>query len=364
MRTLPRATAAGTRAYVRRFNGRAANGHFRHALGLTLSSIGLGTYLGSQDAKGDCAYRDAVVACVQSGVNVIDSAVSYRLQRSERAVGRALTDLVREGFAREGLIIATKGGYIPSRDPERYFDEEIVRHGLAASHDLTAGCHCLAPGYLRHQLHTSLENLGLETVDIYYLHNPEHQLDEVSSRVFVKRMRSAFELLEQMAADDRIGVYGTATWNGYRMTSRRRGTLSLELLVNLAREVAGDAHHFKVIQLPFNLAMPEARLAATQYVAGRRVNALEAARALGITVITSAPLLQGRLAHGLPNELRHTLPDLDTDAQRAIQFARSVRDVTTTLVGMRHVNHIRQNLALVGVPPAPARAIENLLAQA
>ena len=61
---------------------------------------------------------------------------------------------------------------------------------------------------------------------------------------------------------------------------------------------------------------------------------LEAAEKLGVTVISSASIFQGRVAQGLPAELRETLGSLSTDAQTAIQFVRSAPGITTALVGM------------------------------
>ena len=86
-----RATAQATLRYAARFQGRAAAGHFRDVQGgLVLSSIGIGTYLGEPDHATDEAYKNAIIAAVQGGVNVVDSAINYRLQRSERSVGAAL----------------------------------------------------------------------------------------------------------------------------------------------------------------------------------------------------------------------------------------------------------------------------------
>ena len=51
------ATADGTARYIDRFAGRAANGHFREAQGLILSSIGIGTYLGNADEATDTNYQ-------------------------------------------------------------------------------------------------------------------------------------------------------------------------------------------------------------------------------------------------------------------------------------------------------------------
>ena len=69
-------------------------------------------------------------------------------------------------------------------------------------------------------LDMSRANLGLDTIDIYYIHNPETQLASVSGPEFLERIRRAFELLEQQVAGGKIGVYGAATWNGFRVAPR------------------------------------------------------------------------------------------------------------------------------------------------
>src|SRR5277367_3723170 len=107
------ATADGTLRYAARFQGRAAAGHFREIRGgLVLSSIGIGTYLGEPDDETDRAYTDAVVAAVEGGINVIDSAINYRFQRSERSVGAALKALFAKGFSRDEIILCTKAGFL------------------------------------------------------------------------------------------------------------------------------------------------------------------------------------------------------------------------------------------------------------
>src|SRR5207247_6995718 len=98
-----------------------------------------------------------------------------------------------------------------------------------------------------------LRNLGLATLDLYYLHNPEQQLDEIEPRQFRERMRAAFEALEEEVAQGRVGVYGTATWNGYREPQGGRGWLSLEGLVQTAEEVAGRDQQRRGVQAPLNL---------------------------------------------------------------------------------------------------------------
>ena len=118
---------------------------------------------------------------VELGCNVIDTAINYRHQRSERAIGKALKRLLKEGVVqRDEIIIATKGGYLPfdrdlPPDRDRYLRETFVNTGLAAPKDIVNG-QCLAPHFLRAMIEQSLRNLGVNCIDIYYLHNPESQL--------------------------------------------------------------------------------------------------------------------------------------------------------------------------------------------
>src|SRR5499426_4924628 len=107
------ATQTSTENYRRRFTGKAAPEHFSQQQGLWLSSIGIGTYLGDHDDTTDQLYRGAVVHAVELGCNVIDSAINYRLQRSERSIGAALTELASKSFNRDEIVVATKGGFIP-----------------------------------------------------------------------------------------------------------------------------------------------------------------------------------------------------------------------------------------------------------
>ena len=80
------ATAAGTRRYRDRFAGRFAADHFRVLGGdLHASSIGIGTYLGECDDPDDDRYARTIRRALESGINVIDSAINYRCQRSEQA---------------------------------------------------------------------------------------------------------------------------------------------------------------------------------------------------------------------------------------------------------------------------------------
>jgi len=352
-------------------HGVAAEGHFRDFQGLKISSIGLGTYLGHPDAQTDAQYREAIMRAIECGCNVIDTAINYRFQRSERAVGEALTTLFQQGrLQRDEVVVATKGGYVPfdgnppetQADLRRYLEDMFIRPGIAHYHDFVAGSHCMTPPYLQHQLAASLRNLNLACVDIYYLHNPETQLSEVSRHEFLHRIQAAFQMLETCVTEGAIQWYGTATWNGYRQPPDAQDYLSLAELQTAAQHVGGAAHRFRVIQLPHNLAMPEALTLQNQPRDGQHLSTLEAAEISGVYTMASASILQSQLAQRLPPVLARVF-GLSSNAQRAIQFVRSSPGVGSALIGMKQVRHVEENLAVAKVAPAPLEQFMQLFEQ-
>jgi predicted aldo/keto reductase-like oxidoreductase len=90
--------------------------------------------------------------------------------------------------------------------------------------------------------------------------------------------------------------------------------------------------------------MPEAARLATQPLGRKLVPLLEAADALGLGVVASAPLMQGRLTDGLPTEMHEHFPECTTDAQRALRFVTSQPGVSLALAGMRTEAHLHENL--------------------
>ena len=361
------ATQKGTARYAKRFLGIAAPGHFRETQNLVVSSLGIGTYLGQPDDKTDGNYAASVMAAVENGLNVIDTAINYRFQRSERSIGSALKQLAQKGFSRDEFILCTKGGYLtpessmPS-DPNEYFYREYIQPGIFKPNEIVQGSHCMTPRFLENQLGRSLRNLGVDSIDVYYLHNPETQLSEVSRPDFLERVRDAFIYLESAAADGKIQFYGMATWNGFRQEASARESLQLGELEQLARDIAGETHHFRFVQLPFNLAMTEALTLGNQTIADNVKTVMEAASELGITLIASASLFQGQVARNLPPFVAQAL-GLQTDAERALQFVRSSPGITSALVGMSRPEHVSANARLIGVPPATVQQFSKLFSR-
>ena len=356
------ATAEGTARYRDRFPQLRDAGHFRRPewvpdlAGLSFSSIGAGTYLGDPDDAADRAYTAALAEALRSGVNVLDTAINYRHQRSERTVGVAIAELIAAGeLQRDEVLVGTKAGFLSldgdvPPDPRAYFIKEYFATGIIPPEEIVGGMHCMAPSFLADQLERSRRNLGLETIDVFYVHNPEAQLGEVPPAEFVERLTAAFAELEDAVKAGKIRCYGVASWNAFRIAPGEPGYMPLEAVMAAAFDAAGQSHHLRFIQLPFNLAMPQAWSANNQKFQEEEVATLEFAHRFGLAAIGSATLGQGQLAENLPEFVTRRL-GMKTAAENAIQFARSAPGILTALVGMGRLEHVRADLAVAAHPP-------------
>ncbi|MCI4373296.1 MAG: aldo/keto reductase [Thermoplasmata archaeon] len=351
-----RATAEGTRRFADRGirDRKLPPEHFRTtAGGLSVSSLGLGTYLGNPDGPTDVAVEQAVALCLTSGrVNVLDTAINYRYQRAERSVGRALhRAFERAVVQRDEVFVSTKIGYLApdaesSSPVDRWVATELVVPGILDPADVVDGSHAMSPSYLEDQFRRSRTNLDLDAIDLLYLHNaPDAQLSTVGEPEFRKRLEAAFEVCEGFRSAGQLGAYGLATWDSLRVPPGAEGHFGLRVAVQVAEKIGGAEHGFRFVQFPFNQSMPEAATWPTQLVGRNVVPLFDAAVTLGIGCFTSVPLLQGRLTRG------KVLPDGLTAAQTALQFARSAPGNLTALVGQKKPEHLSENLDLASRPP-------------
>ncbi|QLH07972.1 aldo/keto reductase [Nitrosopumilus ureiphilus] len=348
------ATLEGTKKFAQ--NSGVNQSNFNDFANLTLSNVGIGTYLGDPDSRTDELVTNAVKQSILSGVNVIDTAINYRAQKAERSVGKAISELIQEEkISRDQLFLSTKNGYV-TNDADvqlgfwEYVKEEYSQKGVIKEGDVTSGYHCMTPTYLSDQLDRSLKNLNMGCVDLMYLHNAvEGQIKDVAKEQFLENLKSVFELYEQKRDEGKIKFYGMATWECFRVTKDNSQYLSLEDTINLAKKVGGEDHGFRFIQLPFNMHYDQALLGKNQMINDTQVSVLEAASLLGIGVFTSVPFMQGRLlAPGVMPEFDDLKPSL-----RALQFIRSSPGILAPLVGQKSPEHVSENLEIMKIPPIP-----------
>ncbi len=338
--------------------------NYKKFLELSLSNVGIGTYLGEPDDKTDFLIKEAVKNSIKSGINVIDTAINYRAQKSERAISKAILELIQENkITREQIFVSTKNGYVTndadsSEDFWKYVNQEYVQKGIINSGDITSGYHCMTIPYLEDQLNRSLKNLQLECVDLMYLHNAiEGQIKDVSKEEFIKNLQKVCKFYEEKRNEGKIKFYGLATWECFRVPEENPQFLSLAEVIDLAKEAGGENHGFRFIQLPYNLYLDQALLAKFQTLDGKKFSILELAQKFKIGVFTSVPFMQGRLlAQGAMPEFGNLKPSL-----RALQFIRSTPGVLAPLMGQKTENHVNENCEIMKIPPMEETEFYNLV---
>jgi hypothetical protein len=308
---------------------------------------------------------EAIKSSVMSGgINVIDTAINYRYQKSERTVGKAINTLVgKYGYNRDELFVWTKGGFVPDDAdqgiPGRVVVEELIKNGAMSKKDvINEHIHCMHPAFLNTQVDLSLKNLNLKTIDLYYLHNAyEMQGPNNTDNIVMDRFASAFEFLESAVQDGKIKNYGMATWLWFRSKpSEEKIYLSLQKVVELAEKIGGKDHHFRYIQVPINVMMPEAfvepwqnfdEIRGEEKVATKQI-LVAACNILKMNLISSQPLFQGKLSQlNLPNQM-----GVFNTASRHLQLIRSIptKCLVSTLVGMKDPRNVKYNLEVVKKP--------------
>jgi len=356
------ATSEGTAKFAKASSANFKN--FRIIQDLTLSNVGVGTYLGEPDSETDELVKNAVKKSINSGVNIIDTAINYRAQKAERSVGKAISELVEENkINRDEIFISTKNGYVTNdadikQDFWQYVNQEYVKKGVIKAGDISSGYHCMTISYLEDQLNRSLNNLDLECVDLIYLHNAiEGQIKDLPKEQFIQKLKDVFDFYEKKRNDGKIKFYGMATWECFRVDFDDPQFLSLSEVLALAKQVGGENHGFRFIQLPFNMHLDQAFIKKNQNIDGKNISILEAAQKYDIGVFTSVPFMQGRLlAPGvIPefNELKSSL--------RALQFIRSTPGVLAPLVGHKLEAHVIENLEIMKIPPLEENEFSGLV---
>ena len=356
------ATPNGTKKFAER-QGDDSQKNYRSIHDLTLSNVGIGTYLGNPDIETDNLVENAVKKSILGGINVIDSAINYRAQKAERSVGNAISQLIdSNNISREEIFVSTKNGYVTNdgdikEDLMQYVMREYGKTGIVKEGDISPGYHCMTLPYLNDQLERSLKNLGLSCIDLMYLHNSVEGQTHIPREQFLKNLSEVFDFYEKKRKEGKIRFYGMATWECFRVTQDNPLFLQLSDVLDLAIKAGGAEHGFRFIQLPFNLMLDQAYLTKNHNVNGKTISFLEAAQTFNLGVFTSVPLLQGKLLTA------NVIPEFGnySTAVRLLQFIRSTPGITAPLIGQKSESHVSENMAVMKIPPLSKSEFDDLL---
>jgi D-threo-aldose 1-dehydrogenase len=139
---------------------------------LGFGGAAVGNLYAALDDESAHAVLDAAWA---AGVRYYDTAPHYGLGLSERRIGQALGSRPRDQFA-----ISTKVGRLLVRNPSPT-GTDLPEGGFDVPDDHRRELDYSRDGILR-SLEASLERLGLDRVDIVFVHDPEDHMDEAISQ--------------------------------------------------------------------------------------------------------------------------------------------------------------------------------------
>ena len=301
------ATATGTAAYASRVMAREGESGVTHAFatlgttGLTTTRVGFGTYrVDTRNAE----HREALRKALRTSCNLIDTSTNYMDGESERLVGSVLAELSASGdIRRDEIIVISKIGYVQGQNLKIAEAKEKAGHPYPDLVKYGEGIwHCIHPEFLADQLMLSLDRLGLTTLDVCLLHNPEYFLSEANHRgnpdlekrraEFYDRLQRAFVYFETQVSEGRLRYYGVSS-NTVGSTRDDPEATSLAHMIQAAKaaaqSVGSTRHHFQVLQCPMNLFESGPALTANTGPAGSHT-ALEHAQQNHIAVLVNRPL--------------------------------------------------------------------------
>jgi len=305
-----RATPESTR---RRAAGRSGYRRFGKTE-LSVSAVGFGGY---RTGRKSPEHRAALAAALDAGVNLVDTSSNYMLGDSERLIGEVLAS---SGVPRDEVVIVSKIGYLQGPNLNLAQEREAAGRPFPEMVKYMDGCwHCVSPAFLDDQLGRALDRLGLETIDVLLLHNPEYFLSDAAHRgltdleairdQFYDRLRRAFGYLDGAVADGRIGWYGVSSNSCVSPPDDPEAT-------SVSRMVAASGGRMAVLQLPYNLFETGALLEPNT----PEGTALDAAGAFDLGVLVNRPLnaMAGKRLVRLADPPRPGAPNSDEALQARV----------------------------------------------
>ena len=316
--------------------------------GLSVGSVSLGTRMGGLNSQTDLEQFNAIIDCVISGsVNLLDTAINFRHQKSERNIARALRYLSEQRrITRDQLFIATKGGVVhDDGDSGETFEASrsgLEKKGLLAPND-EFNRSVIAPKFIELQLEQSLRNLHLESVDLYSIMLPEIQLARLPREELESRLIDVLQMLETKAKEGKIQFSGISTWKSFRVQKENKFFLSLEKLVEKVTAALGPSNRFKFIHAPLNLAMPETFMETYQTLSEKECSFLYAASELKMNVLATSPFMAGNLIE-IP--MSSVLFKANYQGPKALNFLRSLpyESLKSVIMGAKQNRHVKTNL--------------------
>ena len=280
-------------------------------------------------------------AAWESGIRYYDTAPHYGLGLSERRLGAFLQTKPRDEF-----VLSTKAGRLLRPNPEHTGGLDTA-NDFHVPDDLQRVWDFSADG-IRRSLDESRERLGIEHIDLLYLHDPErHDLDLA--------LAEALPAMEQLRADGQVAAIGIGSMVSDALAAAVRSA-DLDLIM-----VAG---RYTLLEQPAAAdVLPACQETGTGIVAASVFNS-------GL-LAASEPRRDGRYEYGqLPDDLWDRLVRIAAVCAdhgvplpaAAIQFPLQAAEVRSVVVGGSRPAQLEQNAEYAALA-IPAELWQNLAAE-
>ncbi len=272
------------------------NGPLVHPLG-----IGAMSFSNFYGPTTEAQSHDILDAAVAAGVSHIDTSNVYGMGTSETVIG---TYLKANPTARDHFSIATKGGITRNPDgPGNIFDN--------------------SPAHLQAELEGSLKRMGVEAVDLYYVHRRDASVP-------------IEEVTETMAALVKSGKAKSIGFSEIAPTSLRR---------------AHAVHPVTAVQSEYSLSTRSPELGLVQTCAELGV-ALVAFSPIGRSFLTDTPLTYAA-AQELPfltHNPRFMQPNYDANIAAVAPFQKLAADMGISTAGLAIAWVLAQGEHVIPIP--------------
>ena len=305
-----------------------------------LSQLILGTHLGDFSDEVSGRYLEAIAYALQNGIASIDGAINYRGMRSEKDEGAAIRKLIGDGvLQREDFCITSKAGLLfgditEGMNPQTYLEKKLKPRGITGEDfcEYDGLLQTLNPVFFEIALEKSLQNLGLGTIDIHYIHIPEITRAGIDIAAFYDRMENLFCWYEGKVKEGKIRYFGLALEFMGKEPEEGKWHFELEVLKQRALKAGNGSTHLKYVIYEYNIGCPFPVTTVSQTVEGQAVTLAEACRRLGFETVASMPFAMGEALK-------------DYSVQELLGFALNGAD--HVIVGSKSTEHIRELLAYV-----------------
>nr|WP_243074528.1 aldo/keto reductase [Microbacterium sp. SS28] len=270
----------------------------------------------------DEASTQAIEAAWAAGIRYFDTAPHYGLGLSERRLGAALRDRPRDAY-----VVSTKAGRLLVPDPEgasRMDDGGfVVPATLRREWDLSRDG-------IRRSLDESLERLGLDRVDILYLHDPDAHEDAA--------LREALPAMAQLRDEGVVGAIG-AGMNQSAMLARFAREAGIDVVMLAGRYTLLEQGALDDL-LPAALEHDVAVVAAAIYNSGLLATPRMSADAhYNYGAVPAELLARARAIADVCDEFGITVPDA------AVAFPLRHPAVASVVIGTRTAQHVTDAVA-------------------